>query len=158
MLFRSIRRPPRSTLFPYTTLCRSLGYITLGQNALTLSGGEAQRVKLAAELARPSTGKTLYILDEPTTGLHFVDVMNLMQIIHALVDKGNSVVMIEHNLDVICQADHIIDLGPEGGTGGGQIIATGTPEQVAKVKGSYTGKYVAEMLEREKKRDSETEK
>ena len=135
-----------------------LGYITLGQNALTLSGGEAQRVKLAAELARPSTGKTLYILDEPTTGLHFVDVMNLMQIIHALVDKGNSVVMIEHNLDVICQADHIIDLGPEGGTGGGQIIATGTPEQVAKVKGSYTGKYVAEMLEREKKRDSKTEK
>ncbi len=131
-----------------------LGYITLGQNALTLSGGEAQRVKLAAELARPSTGKTLYILDEPTTGLHFVDVMNLMQIIHALVEKGNSVVMIEHNLDVICQADHIIDLGPEGGAGGGKIIATGTPEEVAKIKGSHTGKYVGEMLEREKQRDS----
>ena len=131
-----------------------LGYITLGQNALTLSGGEAQRVKLAAELARPSTGKTLYILDEPTTGLHFVDVMNLMQIIHALVEKGNSVVMIEHNLDVICQADHIIDLGPEGGAGGGKIIATGTPEEVAKIKGSYTGKYVGEMLEREKQRDN----
>ena len=131
-----------------------LGYITLGQNALTLSGGEAQRVKLAAELARPSTGKTLYILDEPTTGLHFVDVMNLMQIIHALVEKGNSVVMIEHNLDVICQADYIIDLGPEGGAGGGQIIATGTPEQVSEVKESYTGKYIGEMLKREKERDA----
>ncbi len=131
-----------------------LDYLTMERAAETLSGGEAQRVKLANELARPSTSKTLYILDEPTTGLHFVDVMNLMQIIHALVEKGNSVVMIEHNLDVICQADHIIDLGPEGGAGGGKIIATGTPEEVAKIKGSYTGKYVGEMLEREKQRDN----
>lgn len=130
-----------------------LGYITLGQNALTLSGGEAQRVKLATELARPSTGKTLYILDEPTTGLHFADVLNLMEIIQRLVDKGNSVIMIEHNLDVICQADYIIDLGPEGGTGGGTIIARGTPEDVAEVKESYTGSYIKEMLEREKQRN-----
>ena len=131
-----------------------LGYIQLGQNALTLSGGEAQRVKLASELARPSTGKTLYILDEPTTGLHFVDIQRLMQVIQALVDKGNTVVMIEHNLDVICQADNIIDLGPEGGDGGGTIVATGTPEEVALNKNSYTGKYVAELLKREKDRDS----
>jgi len=132
-----------------------LGYIQLGQNALTLSGGEAQRVKLATELARPSTGKTLYILDEPTTGLHFADVKQLMDVIQRLVDKGNTVVMIEHNLDVICQADNIIDLGPEGGTGGGEVIATGTPEQVALIKKSYTGKYIEEMLEREKERNSE---
>ena len=131
-----------------------LGYIQLGQNALTLSGGEAQRVKLAAELARPSTGKTLYILDEPTTGLHFADVKMLMEVIQRLVDKGNTVVMIEHNLDVICQADYIIDMGPEGGEGGGQVIAKGSPEEVALVKGSYTGKYILEMLEREKKRDA----
>ena len=121
----------------------------------TLSGGEAQRVKLAKELARPSTGKTLYILDEPTTGLHFADVKQLMEVIQRLVDKGNTVVMIEHNLDVICQADNIIDLGPEGGTGGGEVIATGTPEQVALIKKSYTGKYIKEMLEREKERNSE---
>ena len=132
-----------------------LGYIQLGQNALTLSGGEAQRVKLATELARPSTGKTLYILDEPTTGLHFADVKVLMEVIQRLVDKGNSVVMIEHNLDVICQADYIIDLGPEGGNRGGKIVTTGTPEQVAKVEGSFTGYYVKEMLEREKKRSKE---
>ncbi len=130
-----------------------LGYIKLGQNALTLSGGEAQRVKLAAELSRPSTGRTLYILDEPTTGLHFVDIKQLMDVIQKLVDKGNSVVMIEHNIDVICQADYIIDLGPEGGCNGGQIIATGTPEEVSRNPKSYTGKYVAEMLEREKSRD-----
>ncbi|MGN0728481.1 excinuclease ABC subunit UvrA [Treponema sp.] len=129
-----------------------LGYIQLGQNALTLSGGEAQRVKLASELSRPSTGKTLYILDEPTTGLHFVDIKQLMGVIQKLVDKGNSVVMIEHNLDVICQADYIIDLGPEGGCGGGTVIATGTPEQVAQVSGSYTGKYVGMLLERERGR------
>ena len=129
-----------------------LGYIQLGQNALTLSGGEAQRVKLATELARPSTGKTLYILDEPTTGLHFADVKVLMDVIQRLVDKGNTVVMIEHNLDVICQADHIIDLGPEGGTKGGTVVATGTPEAVALVAGSYTGKYVAEQLARERER------
>ena len=125
-----------------------LGYIQLGQNALTLSGGEAQRVKLASELSRPSTGKTLYILDEPTTGLHFVDIKQLMGVIQKLVDKGNTVVMIEHNLDVICQADYIIDLGPEGGYKGGTVVATGTPEEVAKNKKSYTGNFVKEMLER----------
>ena len=125
-----------------------MGYIQLGQNALTLSGGEAQRVKLASELSRPSTGKTLYILDEPTTGLHFVDIKQLMGVIQKLVDKGNTVVMIEHNLDVICQADYIIDLGPEGGYKGGTVVATGTPEQVAKNKKSYTGNFVKEMLER----------
>ena len=129
-----------------------LGYIQLGQSALTLSGGEAQRVKLASELARPSTGKTLYILDEPTTGLHFVDIKQLMGVIQKLVDKGNTVVMIEHNVDVICQADYIIDLGPEGGDGGGRVVATGTPEEVALNKKSWTGRYVAEMLEREKAR------
>ncbi len=131
-----------------------LGYIQLGQSALTLSGGEAQRVKLATELARPSTGKTLYILDEPTTGLHFADVKVLMDVIQRLVDKGNTVVMIEHNLDVIAQADHIIDLGKDGGWRGGTIIAEGTPEEVAKVSESYTGKFVGELLERERLRDA----
>ncbi len=130
-----------------------LGYIQLGQNALTLSGGEAQRVKLASELARPSTGRTLYILDEPTTGLHFVDIKQLMEVIQRLVDKGNTVVMIEHNLDVICQADYIIDLGPEGGYNGGQVVATGTPEEVSRNPKSYTGKYVGEMLARERARN-----
>lgn len=129
-----------------------LGYIQLGQNALTLSGGEAQRVKLASELCRPSTGKTLYILDEPTTGLHFVDIKQLMDVIQKLVDKGNSVVMIEHNLDVIAQADYLIDLGPEGGCGGGTVIFSGTPEEICKCKNSYTGKYVKELMDREKKR------
>lgn len=126
-----------------------LGYIQLGQNALTLSGGEAQRVKLASELARPSTGKTLYILDEPTTGLHFADVKVLMEVIQKLVDKGNTVVMIEHNLDVIAQADFLIDLGPEGGNRGGTVVDTGTPEKVASrwhETGSYTGKFVEETL------------
>ncbi len=123
-----------------------LGYIQMGQNALTLSGGEAQRVKLANELARVSTGKTLYIMDEPTTGLHFADVMQLMTVIQRLVDQGNTVVMIEHNLDVICQADYLIDLGPEGGFRGGNIIATGTPEQVATVPESYTGQFVKKQL------------
>lgn len=127
-----------------------LGYIQLGQNALTLSGGEAQRVKLANELARPSTSKTLYILDEPTTGLHFADVKQLMGVIQRLVDQGNSVVMIEHNLDVIYQADYIIDLGPEGGTRGGTIVTTGTPEQVAKCEKSYTGQFLAQMIKKEK--------
>ena len=125
-----------------------LGYISLGQNALTLSGGEAQRVKLANELARPATSKTLYILDEPTTGLHFADVKLLMTVIQRLVDQGNSVVMIEHNLDVICQADHIIDIGPEGGFRGGNIIATGTPEEIAKCENSHTGRFIKEMLEK----------
>jgi len=123
-----------------------LGYIKLGQPATQLSGGEAQRVKLATELARRATGKTLYILDEPTTGLHFEDVKNLLNVLHQLVDKGNSVIVIEHNLDVIKTADWIIDMGPEGGDMGGKIIAEGTPEQVAKVKDSYTGRYLVKML------------
>ena len=125
-----------------------LGYIELGQSALTLSGGEAQRVKLATELSRVSTGKTLYILDEPTTGLHFADVKMLMEVIKRLVDAGNTVVMIEHNLDVICQADYIIDLGPEGGYRGGTVVASGTPEEVSKIKKSYTGYFIKEMLGR----------
>jgi len=128
-----------------------LGYIKLGQSALTLSGGEAQRVKLANELARISTGRTLYIMDEPTTGLHFADVKQLMEVIRRLVDQGNSVLMIEHNLDVICQADYIIDLGPEGGLRGGEIVASGTPEEVARSGMSYTGRFVREMLERHAK-------
>lgn len=133
-----------------TLLSVGLGYIQMGQSALTLSGGEAQRVKLANELARRSTGKTLYILDEPTTGLHFADVKQLMEVIQRLVDQGNSVVMIEHNLDVILQADHIIDLGPEGGFRGGTIVTYGTPEEVAQCKDSYTGYYIQEMLDRKK--------
>ncbi|MBR4825515.1 MAG: excinuclease ABC subunit UvrA, partial [Spirochaetaceae bacterium] len=136
------------------TLCSvGLGYVQLGQSALTLSGGEAQRVKLANELARRSTGKTLYILDEPTTGLHFADVKQLMEVIQRLVDQGNTVIMIEHNLDVIAQSDYLIDLGPEGGTGGGTIVTEGTPEEVAECEKSYTGIFLREQLERERKRD-----
>ena len=123
-----------------------LGYITLGQPATTLSGGEAQRIKLASELSRRPTGRTLYILDEPTTGLHMADVDKLLHVLHALVDAGNSMIVIEHNLDVIKNADHVIDMGPEGGEAGGQIIAEGTPELVAKIKKSYTGQYLAKML------------
>ncbi len=123
-----------------------LGYITLGQSATTLSGGEAQRVKLATELSKKSTGKTVYILDEPTTGLHSYDVKKLLEVINKLVDNENSVIVIEHNLDVIKTADHIIDLGPEGGSGGGEIVAEGTPEEVAKCKRSYTGKYLKPLL------------
>ncbi len=125
-----------------------LGYIKVGQQATTLSGGEAQRVKLSKELARRATGKTLYILDEPTTGLHFEDVRKLLEVLHELVDQGNTVVVIEHNLDVIKTADHIIDIGPEGGDGGGRIVAAGTPEQVAKVDESHTGRYLAPLLNR----------
>ena len=129
-----------------------LGYIRLGQPAPTLSGGEAQRVKLSTELAKRSTGKTLYILDEPTTGLHFDDVHKLLGVLHRLVEAGNSVVVIEHNLDVIKTADHIIDLGPEGGAGGGEVVASGTPEEVARVSGSYTGQFLKPMLADSRKR------
>jgi excinuclease ABC subunit A len=123
-----------------------LGYITLGQNATTLSGGEAQRVKLALELSKRDTGTTLYILDEPTTGLHFADIQLLLDVIHKLRDAGNTIVIIEHNLDVIKTADWVIDLGPEGGDGGGEIIAEGTPQEVANNKKSYTGKYLKPYL------------
>ncbi len=127
-----------------------LGYIKVGQQATTLSGGEAQRVKLSKELARRSTGRTLYILDEPTTGLHFEDVRKLLEVLHELVDQGNTVVVIEHNLDVVKTADWIIDIGPEGGDGGGQIVAKGTPEAVAKIEASYTGHYLKDMLRSKK--------
>jgi len=123
-----------------------LGYIHLGQSATTLSGGEAQRVKLATELAKRDTGRTLYILDEPTTGLHFEDVRLLLEVLHRLVDKGNTVVVIEHNLDVVKTADWVIDLGPEGGDRGGEIVAAGTPEQVAQAKGSFTGQFLRKVL------------
>jgi excinuclease ABC subunit A len=123
-----------------------LGYIHLGQSATTLSGGEAQRVKLATELAKRDTGRTLYILDEPTTGLHFEDVRVLLDVLHKLVDRGNTVLVIEHNLDVIKTADWIVDLGPEGGVRGGTIVAQGTPEQVAATKGSHTGTYLRPLL------------
>jgi excinuclease ABC subunit A len=120
----------------------------LGQPSTELSGGEAQRIKLATELSKRSTGKTIYILDEPTTGLHFADVHKLIEILRRLSDGGNTVVVIEHNLDVIKTADYIIDMGPEGGDGGGTVIAKGTPEEVAKVKGSYTGQYVKKYLKK----------
>jgi excinuclease ABC subunit A len=123
-----------------------VGYISLGQSATTLSGGEAQRIKLSTELSRRATGKTLYILDEPTTGLHMADVDKLLHMLHALVDAGNSMIVIEHNLDVVKNADWIIDMGPEGGSGGGLVVAEGTPEQVAKVENSYTGRFLKKML------------
>jgi excinuclease ABC subunit A len=125
-----------------------LGYIHLGQSATTLSGGEAQRIKLATELSKRDTGRTLYILDEPTTGLHFEDVRVLLTVLHRLVDRGNTVLVIEHNLDVIKTADWIIDLGPEGGTRGGTIVAAGTPEDVVKVEASHTGRYLRPMLKK----------
>jgi excinuclease ABC subunit A len=125
-----------------------LSYISLGQSATTLSGGEAQRVKLSKELSKRDTGKTLYILDEPTTGLHFHDIEQLLAVLHRLRDHGNTVVVIEHNLDVIKTADWIVDLGPEGGSGGGQIVAQGTPEEVALVKGSHTGRFLKDILAR----------
>ena len=127
-----------------------LGYVKIGQRATTLSGGEAQRVKLAKELSRRATGRTLYILDEPTTGLHFEDVRKLLEVLHALIDQGNSIIVIEHNLEVIKTADWVIDLGPEGGDGGGQIVASGTPEEVAATKGSFTGEYLANFVSAKK--------
>lgn len=127
-----------------------LSYVRLGQPSTTLSGGEAQRVKLATELSRRSTGKTIYILDEPTTGLHFADVHKLIEILHRLTDGGNTVLVIEHNLDVIKTADYIIDIGPDGGDRGGTVIAQGTPEEVAESDVSYTGKYIKKYLERDK--------
>jgi excinuclease ABC subunit A len=129
-----------------------LSYICLGQSATTLSGGEAQRVKLAKELSKRDTGKTIYILDEPTTGLHFYDIQQLLNVLHRLRDHGNTVVVIEHNLDVIKTADWIVDLGPEGGSGGGQIIATGTPEDIAQLDYSHTGRFLAPMLKQTKKK------
>ena len=123
-----------------------LGYVRLGQPAPTLSGGEAQRVKLASELQKRSTGRTVYVLDEPTTGLHFADVEKLLGVMNGLVDKGNTVIVIEHNLDVIKTADHVIDMGPEGGSGGGLVIATGTPEEIAAEPASYTGQFLAPVL------------
>ena len=125
-----------------------LGYIHLGQPATTLSGGEAQRIKLATELSKVATGRTLYLLDEPTTGLHFADVQRLLEVLNRLVDAGNSVLVIEHHLDVIKTADWIIDLGPEGGDRGGWVIAEGTPEQVAEIETSYTGQFLRRVLER----------
>jgi excinuclease ABC subunit A len=134
-----------------------LGYMRLGQPATTLSGGEAQRVKLAAELSKVATGATMYILDEPTTGLHFADIQRLLEVLQRLVDAGNSVVVIEHNLDVIKVADRLIDLGPEGGDEGGQLIATGTPEQVAQTRDSHTGSFLSELLPVRAKRTTKPE-
>jgi excinuclease ABC subunit A len=129
-----------------------LDYIKLGQPATTLSGGEAQRVKLSAELSKVATGKTLYILDEPTTGLHFADIEKLLEVLQRLVDSGNTVLVIEHNLDVIKQADWIVDLGPEGGEAGGEIVATGTPEDIAEVEESATGDFLRQVLPKKAKK------
>jgi excinuclease ABC subunit A len=129
-----------------TLLDVGLSYITLGQSATTLSGGEAQRVKLALELSKRDTGRTLYILDEPTTGLHFADIELLLKVLHQLRDAGNTIVVIEHNLDVIKTADWVIDMGPEGGSGGGTVVCEGTPEDVAACEASFTGRYLARLL------------
>ncbi|MBX7135195.1 MAG: hypothetical protein K1X67_21210 [Fimbriimonadaceae bacterium] len=134
-----------------TLLDVGLGYVRMGQPATTLSGGEAQRIKLAAELSKRATGSTLYILDEPTTGLHFEDVAKLLVVLNRLVDQGNTVLVIEHNLDVIKTADWLVDMGPEGGTGGGRVIASGTPEEVAEVPTSHTGAFLKQIFERDKK-------
>ena len=142
---------PRITRKLQTLYDVGLGYIRLGQSSTTLSGGEAQRVKLATELSRTSTGKTFYVLDEPTTGLHIADCERLVRVLRQLAHGGNSVLIIEHNLDVIKTADYIIDMGPEGGDRGGTVIAKGTPEEIVKVKKSYTGYYVKKMLEKDKK-------
>ncbi len=128
-----------------------LGYVKVGQQATTLSGGEAQRVKLAKELSRRSTGRTLYILDEPTTGLHFHDVAPLLDVLHELVDQGNTMIVIEHNLEVVKTADWIVDMGPEGGDAGGEVVAQGTPEQIARNPKSYTGQYLKPVLARKGK-------
>jgi excinuclease ABC subunit A len=141
--FRPISRIAR---YLETLVDVGLGYVRLGQPAPTLSGGEAQRVKLATELQRRSTGRTIYVLDEPTTGLHFEDVNKLLGVLHSLVDKGNTVLVIEHNLDVIKTADWVIDMGPEGGSGGGTVVAQGTPEQIAVAPGSHTGEYLRPLL------------
>lgn len=125
-----------------------LGYLTLGQSATTLSGGEAQRVKISSELYRPHLEKTIYLLDEPTVGLHYDDVAKLLEVLNKLVDKGNTVVLIEHNMDIIKCSDYLIDIGPEGGSGGGRIVAKGTPEEVANTPKSHTGKYLKKVLKR----------
>jgi excinuclease ABC subunit A len=135
----------------FTLIDVGLGYLELGQSATTLSGGEAQRVKIAAELYRPHTTKTMYLLDEPTVGLHYDDVAKLIEILHTLVARGNSVVVIEHNLDIIKNADYLIDMGPEGGVNGGKIVAKGTPEEVANTKGSPTGEYLARQFAKKRK-------
>ena len=134
-----------------------LGYVKVGQQATTLSGGEAQRVKLAKELARRSTGRTLYILDEPTTGLHFHDVAQLLDVLHELVDQGNTMVVIEHNLEVVKTADWIVDMGPEGGDAGGEVVATGTPEQIARNPKSYTGRSLKHVLDRGRAKKAKAE-
>ena len=148
---RFFKAHPSISRYLDTLVDVGLGYIRLGQPAPTLSGGESQRVKLATELQRRSTGKTVYILDEPTTGLHFEDVSKLLKVLQGLVGKGNTVIVIEHNLDVVKCADWIIDLGPEGGDGGGTIVAQGTPEQIAATPGSWTGKYLKPLLEQRKR-------
>ena len=141
-----LRNQPKIARILQTLYDVGLTYIRLGQPATTLSGGEAQRIKLASELGKRSTGQTFYILDEPTTGLHFEDIRKLLQVLQRLVDAGNTVTVIEHNLDVIKSVDHVIDLGPEGGTGGGRVVAVGTPEEVIKVTESYTGKFLRELI------------
>ncbi|MDZ4338592.1 MAG: ABC-ATPase UvrA, partial [candidate division NC10 bacterium] len=142
---------PRVKIKLQTLADVGLGYITLGQSATTLSGGEAQRVKLSRELSRRGTGRTLYLLDEPTTGLHFHDIRHLLDVLHRLADAGNTVVVIEHNLEVIKTADWIIDLGPEGGDEGGAVVASGTPEEVAVVERSYTGQFLRRVLARSRR-------
>jgi excinuclease ABC subunit A len=142
----------------FATLQRvGLGYVKVGQPATTLSGGEAQRVKLSKELSRRATGRTLYMLDEPTTGLHFHDIAKLLEVLHELVDAGNTVVVIEHNLEVIKTADWIIDMGPEGGDAGGEVVGVGTPEQIVANKRSYTGKYLAQVMRRRPQRTEAAE-
>ncbi len=142
-LFENITPIKNSLLTIYEV---GLGYIQLGQSATTLSGGEAQRIKLSAELSKRSTGKTVYILDEPTTGLHFADVEKLVAVLQRLVDRGNTVIVIEHNLEVIKSADYLVDLGPEGGDRGGNLVACGSPEEILKVPGSYTGEFLRKVL------------